>query len=348
MGSGEAADVEFRWLEETVQQEKFIRGYETVCYDTSGGAMSVELTATLLPPSNGEQPSMSVILHDITKRKHREEEIRRLNASLNKQVVARTHELTEKVEELALANAELYKLDQMRSEFVSLVSHQVRAPLTNMSGAVQRMQTGCAAVNQTCAHMFTIIEQQILRLDRLVQDVLNASRLESGDLLFQAEPISVLPVIRQVVEQAQTRTADRFIRVPVKPGLPLAFADRDRVAEVLTNLLDNAHKYSPPDREIDIGVRADQVTVTITVRDFGPGLPGDKLEQVFDKFYRSDSSDSQAVYGYGLGLYVCRQMIEAQGGRIWAENHPKGGAVFSLNLPLWHNNYHERDDIARR
>ena len=339
IGRGDAAEVELHWLEETVRQEDFIRGHETVCYDASGDVVSVELTATLLPASNEDPPSMSIILRDITKRKRREEEIRRLNASLNEQVVARTRELAEKVEELAQANADLQKLDQMRSEFVSLVSHQIRAPLTNMSGAVQHMQTDCGAINPTCSRMFTILEQQMTRLDRLVQDVLNASRLEEGDLMLQSEPMSVLPVVRQVVEQARARTADRFIREPVKPGLPLAFADRDRVAEVLANLLDNADKYSPRDKEIDINVSADQVGITVAVRDFGPGLPGENLERVFDKFYRIDGSDSQTAYGYGLGLYVCRQLIEAQGGRIWAENHPDGGAVFSFTLPVWQGTY---------
>jgi K+-sensing histidine kinase KdpD len=106
------------------------------------------------------------------------------------------------------------------------------------------------------------------------------------------------------------------------------------VAEVLANLLDNADKYSPPQKEVIIEVRADQTEVTLSVRDFGPGLSPTDLERVFDKFQRTDGSDSQAVYGYGLGLYICRRLVEAQGGRIWAENHPNGGAVFSFALPV--------------
>ncbi|MBF8286178.1 MAG: histidine kinase, partial [Anaerolineales bacterium] len=142
--------------------------------------------------------------------------------------------------------------------------------------------------------------------DRLVRDVLNTARIESGDLALHPEPISVLPVIQQVVEQTRPRTADRLIHLPTKPGLPLVLADRDRVAEVLTNLLDNADKYSPRGTDILIEVQADQTEVTLAVRDSG----------------------------YGLGLYVCRQLIEAQGGRIWAENAPGGGAVFSFTLPV--------------
>ena len=120
-----------------------------------------------------------------------------------------------------------------------------------------------------------------------------------------------------------------------KPGLPLVFADRDRVAEVLANLLDNADKYSLPGRHVDVDIQADQIEVIVSVRDWGRGLPPNDLDHVFDKFYRADSSDAQTAYGYGLGLYVCRQLVQAQGGRIWAENTPEGsGAVLSFALPL--------------
>lgn len=277
----------------------------------------------------------SVILRDVTDRQRRDAEIRRLNASLNEQVAERTGELSDKVAQLARANAELQKLDQTRNEFVSLVAHQIRAPLTNMRGAVERMGNDCHVVNATCTRMFAIMNQQAERLDHLVRDVLNAARLEAGQMLMQAEPISLLPVVQQVADQTRARAgAGRTIRLPTKPGLPLVFADRDRVAEVLANLLDNADKYSPPGEPVTVDVRADQTEVTVTIADAGRGLPPGALEHVFEKFYRADNSDSQAVYGYGLGLYVCRRLIEAQGGRIWAENGPRGGAVFSFALPV--------------
>ena len=334
LGSGEAAEVEFRWLVEGVRQAGFVRGHETTCRDDAGRAVAVELTITNLPDKTGQSAGMAVILRDITERKHREEEIRRLNANLSEQVAERTRELAEKVEQLARANTELQKLDQMRTEFISLVSHQIRAPLTNMRGAVERMGVDCGAVNLTCTRMFAILNQQAERLDHLVRDVLNATRLEAGELVLQPEPISIMPIVQQVAEQTRARVSQRPIQLPTKPGLPLVFADRDRVAEVLANLLDNADKYAPPGQEVAIDVRADQTEVTLSVRDAGRGLPLRDLERVFDRFYRADNSEAQVVYGYGLGLYVCRRLIEAQGGRIWAENAPDGGAVFSFTLPV--------------
>ncbi len=331
--ASEASGVELHWLIRNVRETGFVRGHETTCRDAKGRQIDVELTATHLVDESGQALGMSVILRDITERKHRDAEIRRLNASLNEQVIERTRELAEKVEELARANAELQKLDQMRAEFVSVVSHQIRAPLTNMRGAIERMNSDCGVINSTCSRMFVILNQQVGRLDRLVKDTLNASRIEAGELVLQSEPISVLPVVQQVVEQTRVRTVNRPFHVLTKPGLPLVFADRDRVAEVLANLLDNADKYSPPGKQVVIDVRADQTEVTLSIQDAGRGLPPGDLDRVFDRFYRADNSDSQAAYGYGLGLYVCRQLVEAQGGRIWAENAP-GGAIFSFALPV--------------
>jgi PAS domain S-box-containing protein len=334
LGSGEAAGVEFRWLVEEVRRAGIIRGHELTAWDSAGREVDVELTMTDVAGAGGQSLGMSAILRDVTDRKRREAENQRLNASLSEQVADRTRELAEKVAQLASANAELNKLDQLRSEFVSLVSHQIRAPLTNIRGAVERMEADCGAFNPACVRMLAVVNEQAQRLDHLVRDVLNAEQLEAGELVLHAEPISVLPVVQQVSEQMRARSADRPVHLPTKPGLPLVFADRDRVAEVLTNLLDNADKYSPQGAPVEVEVRADQVEVTLAVRDAGRGLPPGSLEQVFEKFYRGDNSDSQSVYGYGLGLYVCRRLIEAQEGRIWAENHPQGGAVFSFTLPV--------------
>jgi signal transduction histidine kinase len=293
----------------------------------------VDLSATDLIGDDRQSLGTSVIMRDITERKHRDDEIRRLNASLNEQVMERTAELAEKVEQLAQVNRELQNLDRMRAEFVSVVSHQIRAPLTNMRGAIERLRTGCAMLNNVCDRMFAVLEQQVDRLDRLVQDVLNASRIEAGELVLHVEPMSVLPVVQEVIEQTRARTDNRSFNVLTKPGLPFVLADRDRVTEVLANLLDNADKYSPPGEEILIEMRADQTDVTVTVRDKGCGIRSGDLDRIFEKFYRVDNSDSQLAYGHGLGLYICRQLVGAQGGRIWAENVHSGGALFSFTLP---------------
>jgi PAS domain S-box-containing protein len=333
-GGGASAEVEAHWLIQNVEQLGFLRGHETLCRDRLGREIAVELTATHLTDDSGQSLGLAVILRDITERKQRDLEIRRLNASLNARVLEQTQELAQKIEELAGKNSRLRDLDRMRSEFVSITSHQIRAPLTNMRGATERMQSDCSAMTPTCTRMFAILEQQIGRLERLVRDVLNVTRIEAGELVIDPEPISLLPVVEQVVEQTRARSTGCRFRIIHYPGLPLIFADRDRVAEVLSNLLDNAEKYSDPGANIEIRLRADETEVVLAVRDCGRGLRDGDLERVFEKFYRVDSSDSQSVYGYGLGLYVCRQLITAQKGRIWAEHAPGVGAVFSFALPI--------------
>ena len=161
LGDSPAARVELQWLLETVRRAGFLRGHETTCLDADGRRVAVELMATLLRDETDAPSGMSIILRDITQRRQREAEIRRLNASLNEQVAARTRELSEKLHELARANAELQKLDQTRSELVSMVSHQVRAPLANMRGAMERMQPTCGLVSPTCGLMLEIMNQQI-------------------------------------------------------------------------------------------------------------------------------------------------------------------------------------------
>ncbi len=334
LSSGQAAGVEYQWLANAVREAGFVRGHETACRAAGDEVVMVDLTATLLTGEERQPSGMSVILRDVTERKRRESEIRRLNASLNEQIAARTRELAEKVEQLARANAELQELDRTRSEFVSLVSHQIRAPLTNIRGATERMRAGCSVLKTTCSRMLVIVDLQVARLGRLVQDVLSAARAEAGELVLHPEPISVLPAMGQIIEQIRTRTANRPFHLFAPPGLPLAFADRDRVAEVLANLCDNADKYAPGGTAVVLTARASETEVTLSVADSGPGIPPGELGRIFDKFRRADRGDAQAAYGYGLGLFVCRRLVQAMGGRIWAENAPGGGAVISFTLPV--------------
>jgi PAS domain S-box-containing protein len=341
LGTKDGGEVEWSWLAETVQKSGFIRGYETTCRREDGSSVYVEVTASHMRDEKGSTKGFSIILRDIEERKKREAEIHKLNTHLNELVEQRTEELDEKIDELANANKRLKKLDQTRSEFVSLVSHQIRAPLTNINGAVEKMQTDLNDFPKESIPMLAIIDQQVERLDRLVKNVLNTNQIETGQLIVQNEPISIMPIVEQSINQIIARTQNHKFVTPVKTGIPLVYADPDLLLEILANLLDNAVKYTPAESETHVDVRANQSEATISIRDNGKGIPAGDIPQIFDKFYRSDSSDSQIAYGYGLGLYICRQLVEAMGGKIWAENHPSGGAVFSFTLSLWQEPYEE-------
>jgi len=335
LGDGDAARLENQWLINSVRQEGSVIQHETMCRNQNGRLIDVDLTASLIRGEDGNILGISLVLRDISRRKSYENEVERQYSHLAAQSARHAQELSEKIAQLAEVNNELRQLDQTRSEFVSLVSHQIRAPLTNMVGAIQRMRTSCMVTTPTCNRMFAIFEQQVNQLERLVQDVLNLTRIEQSGALVHLEPTSISPVARQAIQQIEMRSTTHCIHFTDKPGLPLIYADRDRVVEVLTNLLDNAYKYAGDEKPIFVDIRADQNEVTVSVRDSGQGLPDTDLERVFEKFYRVDNSDSQTAYGYGLGLYLCRRLIEAQKGRIWAENHPDGGAIFSFALPVW-------------
>lgn len=335
IGDKDSSGVEWDWIVKTVQKSGFVRGYETIFHRANGELVFVELTASSMTGERGDPAGFSLVLRDITERKKREAELHELNTQLNHMVKSRTQELDEKVVELAKANERLKKLDQTRSEFVSLVSHQIRAPLTNIRGAVEMMKISREELPNTSISKLNIIDQQAGRLDRLVRDVLNANQIETGQLGLHKEPVSIVPLLEQAVEQMRSRSQNQPITLPIKPGLPLVYTDADRVLEVMTNLLDNAAMYSPPESDIRVDARANQSEVTISVQDSGPGIPSHDLFRIFEKFYRSDSSDSQATYGYGLGLYICRRLVEAIGGKIWADNHPEGGAILSFTLPIW-------------
>jgi hypothetical protein len=157
VGGGKAAPAEVHWIEECVRREGYLHGHESICYDAQEKAVHVELTAIPLRDENREFFGLFLILRDITSRKQREEEIKRLNQSLNEQVAERTRELDEKISQLARVNADLQKLDQTRTEFVSLVSHQLRAPLTNMSAMGTFEPVVCQ--NPTCSRMLNFGQQ---------------------------------------------------------------------------------------------------------------------------------------------------------------------------------------------
>jgi PAS domain S-box-containing protein len=300
-----------------------VRGYEMVCHACGGEERVVEVAARNLKYEGGESGGMLIVLRDITHRKQRMDLIESLN-----------HALSEKVEQLALANAELKQAELTRGEMLSVVAHDIRAPLVNLLGGAEQLRDDCAGLTESCSRMFHLFYEQAWQLDGLVRRILDAASIEAGRSVLQREPLSLTAVTRQVVDQFRAHGGTRPLQVSVSPDLPYVDADRDRVADVLANLLTNADKYSPTGAEIAIEAEARTEWVTVRVRDHGPGLPPSELNRVFDKFYRADTPETRAVQGYGLGLYICRQLVTAHGGTIRADNNPQGGAIFSFTLPV--------------
>lgn len=281
--------------------------------------------------------TLGVVRGWVEQKEKAEAEVYRLNNELQQRVEERTRELKTKADALAIANTKLQELDQIKSEFVSLVSHEFRAPLTNIRGAMELMGDNCTTLSSTCNRMLGIVNAEVGRLSRLVDDVLNVSRIEAGELKLNYAAVDLGGLVHQVLEEFQARNVRRkFI---LAPGLvhPILWADLDRVHQVITNLVDNAVKYSPDDSEVAISIEIRENEGVLSVSDHGPGIRAEDQLRLFQKFDRLDSGDDKETYGYGLGLYLCRRLIEEMQGKIWVESNPGYGTTFRFALPLAEN-----------
>ena len=280
------------------------------------------------------------ITEQILEKEEAERKILQLNRELEARVAQRTEELARAYEELRernraleAANEELKELDQLKSDFVSMVSHELRAPLTNINGSIELMLSDDSMDPETQRAMLRIIAEQTARLTRLVQGILNVSRIEARKLEIHPEVVFIHPILEKVVREIAQTTERHVFELPEQP-LPPVWADPDRLQEILSNLLDNAVKYSPDGGTIRIGAQVLDDRMVISVSDPGLGIPARELDKIFEKFHRVDRGDARATYGHGLGLYISKRLVEAHGGDIWVESELGRGSTFYFTLPL--------------
>ncbi len=284
--------------------------------------------------------TLSWIIGQLREKEKAEARIRQLNRELERRVAQRTEELARAYEELQrrnealqAANEELKELDQLKSEFVSMVSHELRAPLTNINGSIELMLADGDMDPESQRTMLRIIGEQSARLTRLVQGILNVSRIEARKLEIHPQAVDVRPLMEKVIENLAQRENIHEFELPESP-LPLVWADPDRLEEILANLIDNAVKYSPEGGTIKLSARESDGRLIISVTDPGVGIPAKELDKIFEKFHRVDRGDARTTYGHGLGLYISKRFIEAHGGDIWVESKLGKGSTFSFTLPL--------------
>ncbi|RME46419.1 MAG: hypothetical protein D6791_08350 [Chloroflexi bacterium] len=284
--------------------------------------------------------TLSWIMGQLREKETAEARIRQLNRELEQRVAQRTEELARAYEELQrrnealqAANEELKELDQLKSEFVSMVSHELRAPLTNINGSIELMLADGDMDPESQRTMLRIIGEQSARLTRLVQGILNVSRIEARKLEIHPQAVDVRPLMEKAIENLARRENIHEFELPEGP-LPLVWADPDRLEEILANLIDNAVKYSPEGGTIKLSARESDGRLIISVTDPGVGIPAKELDKIFEKFHRVDRGDARTTYGHGLGLYISKRFIEAHGGDIWVESKLGKGSTFSFTLPL--------------
>ncbi len=222
-----------------------------------------------------------------------------------------------------------------RNEFLGMVSHELRNPLTVIKGAAATAlgQRGVGATE--AVQLFHIIDQHADKLRDLINNLLDLSRIEAGAFTINAVPTDLGAVVQEALATMSRVASQQEVQVKLPASLPLVKADTRRVAQVLTNLLTNAAKFSPPAKPVVISVEHDVTYATVRVRDEGSGIPPDKLPLLFRRFSQVHGGSAQGQGGTGLGLSICKGIVEAHGGRIWAESGGDGhGATFSFTLPL--------------
>ena len=246
---------------------------------------------------------------------------------------------------LAIENARLYieqvearrkveDLSRLKDEFLSIASHELRTPVTSIKGYTQLAKTLIQENDlRTSAEYLDIALDQIDRMSRLILELLDVSRIETGRLEIRRDDINWSRFVESVVSRIHTAVADRRFHIEVSDEERFIEGDRDRLEQVVGNLLENAIKYSPDGSDIHVKVEMDGDRFITSIRDQGIGIPADELSQVFERFHRGRHVSSTNYGGLGLGLYISKQIIERHGGAIWVESKEGEGTTFFFALP---------------
>lgn len=233
------------------------------------------------------------------------------------------------------------RLEEMRSEFVANVSHELRTPLTSIRGFAETLLDGALEDPKVARQFLEIINTETERLSRLIDELLNLSKIEDRKSVPNRQPLEIEELIEQAVAILQPHSQEKniTIKVDLPENLPVVQGDSDMLSQVLINLIDNAVSYTQPGGEIRIGAAAGQDELKVDVQDNGIGIPPESLSRVFERFYRVDKARSREQGGTGLGLSIVKHIIDAHRGSVQVESKVGKGSTFSFVLPLTEPNH---------
>lgn len=238
----------------------------------------------------------------------------------------------------------LKETERLKDEFIGIAAHELRTPLAVLKGFAQTLLVQTArgkgpVLAQWQVEALQGIDQATTRMVELIEDLLDVTRLQAGRLALQLEPLDLVPLIQRLVSRLQMTTDHH--QLDVQSAVPHLVVDADsrRIEQVLSNLLGNAIKYSPDGGSIDVGIYQNEETNTalVSIRDCGIGIPAQQQARLFGRFARADNAQAYGIGGTGLGLYLCRELVERHGGRIWFESQEDEGSTFFIALPLLPN-----------
>jgi signal transduction histidine kinase len=242
----------------------------------------------------------------------------------------------EMAEELQRRAGERDQLERMKDEFVLTASHELRSPLTSVQGFAELLLLEREKLSPKQAETVEVILDNTRHPVRLLNDLLDLARSDAGRLTIRPVQTEATGLIEDAVRtmRAQLDARGQELTLEIVPDLPQIEADRDRIRQVLVNLLTNANEYCPQGANIGVQARRDGAEVEIDVIDDGPGIPAQQLEHIFERFSRGDAGETQRVGGTGLGLAISKSLIELHGGTIGAESTPGKGSTFRIRLPM--------------
>ncbi|MEJ5224221.1 MAG: ATP-binding protein, partial [Anaerolineales bacterium] len=234
------------------------------------------------------------------------------------------------------------EVDRLKSEFVATVSHELRTPMTSIRGYVDILLMGAAgAINDNQRHFLEIVKSNTERLNILVNDLLDISRIEAGRVTLSLQAVDLREIAEEVIEDLVRRSQEESkpisVALDAPADVPYVFGDAERVRQILDNLIDNAYHYTPANGSISVSLRPNGTVVQVDVVDTGIGIPLEDQDRVFERFFRGEDPLVLATPGTGLGLPIVRQLVEMHHGRIWMQSSgiPGEGSTFSFTLPVY-------------
>jgi signal transduction histidine kinase len=247
-------------------------------------------------------------------------------------------EIQEKSRQLETVNERLKELDRLKSDFVSNVSHELRTPLTAIKGAVDLLLREVPGrLNESQTHYLTRVRSNTQHLAGLINDLLDLAKIEEGKVELKEVRVSVGGLVHEVLETVKPMAAEKPVLLEVKVSEPsvLVWADRDKVTQVLMNLVGNAIKFTPPQGRVTVSASKDNAEwAQVSINDSGPGISAEECQKIFQKFYQVSEDGGPKPKGTGLGLAISKALVELHGGKIWVESEPGRGSTFSFTLPV--------------
>jgi PAS domain S-box-containing protein len=281
----------------------------------AGRWLWLQLTATSIPDSSGRPEHVLLMVEDVTA-------VRETSDRLAEALGAQRD-----------ANANLERMDRTKSEFLSIVSHEFRTALTGIQGFSELIRDGGLEPDEVRAYGGYIFNDAD-RVNRLIGDMLDLDRMESGRMTMRSADVDINDILMEAIARATSSAVPVEFKSDLDPRLPIVTGDRDRLIQVVSNLVNNAVKYSPEGGTVTLTSRVEGKYALVSITDTGIGIPADEISHVFERFRRVRSGAAQSIPGTGLGLTIVKQIVEMHGGKIWVESAVGHGSSFHFTIPL--------------